>query len=250
MKCLLLAAGYATRLYPLTANFPKPLLKVGEKTILDWLIDDVHTSGMVDSYAVISNHRFAPFFDFWVKERMTPERDGQKIIVVDDGTETNETRLGAVRDIAYALDATEFEDDILILAGDNLLDFSLCSFVDYAREKRASCLMRYYEPDFERLRKCGVAEIGDNDLIVSMEEKPAVPRSHWCTPPFYFFTAADAKRIHQAIAEGCAVDAPGDFLSWLCKASAVYAMEMPGKRFDIGTIRSYEIVKEEYKGIT
>ena len=195
MKCLLLAAGYATRLYPLTKNFPKPLLEVGKKTILDWLIDDVHTSGLVDEYAVITNHRFAPIFDQWVDERVTGERVGQHVIIIDDGTETNETRLGAVRDIAYALDVTGYKDDILVLAGDNVLDFSLCKFIEYAREKGTTCLMRYFEPDWERLKKCGVAEIDEDGRILYMEEKPDRPRSHWCTPPFYFFTAEDAQKL-------------------------------------------------------
>ena len=98
MKCLILAAGYATRLYPLTENYPKPLLKVGEKTILDWLLDDIHTSGLVDEYIVISNHKFADHFHTWADAHTLP------ITVVDDGTSTNETRLGAVCDIQYAVD--------------------------------------------------------------------------------------------------------------------------------------------------
>ncbi|MBR6215841.1 MAG: NTP transferase domain-containing protein, partial [Spirochaetaceae bacterium] len=132
MKCLILAAGYATRLYPLTENFPKPLLKVGEKTILDWLIDDVDETGEVDEYIVVTNHKFAHIFEEWRKGNK------HKITVVDDGTETNETRLGAVIDIKYALDKTGVQDDVLILAGDNVLDFSLSSFISYAKEKKTS----------------------------------------------------------------------------------------------------------------
>ena len=98
MKCLILAAGYATRLYPLTENFPKPLLTVGDKTILDWLLDDIHTSGRVDEYVVISNHKFAHHFEAWAKTKP------YKITVVDDGTESNETRLGAVKDVQFAIE--------------------------------------------------------------------------------------------------------------------------------------------------
>ena len=119
MKCLILAAGYATRLYPLTENFPKPLLKVGEKSILDWLVDDIAGAGLVDEYVVISNHKFAHHFEEWASSR------SEKISVVDDGTETNETRLGAVRDIQFAIDKLSIDDDLLVIAGDNLLDFSL-----------------------------------------------------------------------------------------------------------------------------
>ena len=249
MKCILLAAGYATRLYPLTTNYPKPLLKVGEKTILDWLIDDIHSSGQVDEYAVVTNHRFAPIFSKWKEERMNADRVGQNLIIVDDGTDTNETRLGAVRDIEYALRIAGFQEDVLVVAGDNVLDFSLCSFIDYAKEKKASCLMRYYEPDENRLKKCGVAEVNENDLVISMVEKPSQPKAHWCTPPFYFLTAEDAHHISEAIRDGCGVDAPGSFISWLCKVSLVYAMEMPGNRYDIGTVENYKNVKRTYKGI-
>jgi len=190
MKCLILAAGYATRLYPLTENFPKPLLKVGEKTILDWLVDDIETAGLVDEYVVISNHRFASFFDEWAAGR--PE----KITVVDDGTVSNETRLGAVRDIQFAIESLSLDDDMLVIAGDNVLDFSLTEFISYALRKNTSCVMRYYEPDAARLRKSGVACVDADDRIVSMEEKPAEPASNWCTPPFYFYRAEDVKKIH------------------------------------------------------
>ena len=104
MKCLILAAGYATRLYPLTENFPKPLLTVGEKTILDWLVDDVDTSGEIDEYIVISNSKFAKHFCDWAKTK------SQKVTVLDDGTDTNETRLGAVRDIQFAIDTLSLDD--------------------------------------------------------------------------------------------------------------------------------------------
>ena len=248
MKCVLLAAGYATRLYPLTTNYPKPLLKVGDKTILDWLIDDIHSSGQVDEYAVVTNHRFAPIFSKWKEERMNDDRTGQNLIIVDDGTDTNENRLGAVRDIEYALEEAGFQEDVLVVAGDNVLDFSLCSFIDYAKKKKTSCLMRYYEPDENRLKKCGVAEVDENDCIISMVEKPSRPKSNWCTPPFYYLTAEDAHRISEAIRDGCGVDAPGSFISWLCNMSPVHAMEMSGNRYDIGTVESYENVKRTYKG--
>uniref|UniRef100_UPI004027A3CD sugar phosphate nucleotidyltransferase n=1 Tax=Prevotella sp. TaxID=59823 RepID=UPI004027A3CD len=180
MKCLILAAGYATRLYPLTENFPKPLLKVQDKTILDWLVDDIDGAGLVDEYIVISNHKFARHFQEWAAGKR------QKITVVDDGTSTNETRLGAVCDIRFAVDSLGLTGDMLVIAGDNVLDFSLQHFVRYADKKQTSCVMRFEEPSEARLHKCGVLEIDDNDRIVSMEEKPAEPKSHWVCPPFYY----------------------------------------------------------------
>ena len=243
MKCLILAAGYATRLYPLTENFPKPLLKVGDKTILDWLVDDIDSLGSVDQYVVISNHKFAHHFDEWAKTKK------QNITVVDDGTSTNETRLGAVRDIQFAIDKLSLDDDMLVIAGDNVLDFSLTKFISYAESKKASCIMRYFEPDDKKLLKCGVVTIDESDKILNMTEKSPTPATHWCTPPFYFYSREDAKKIESAIADGCGVDAPGSYIAWLCKQTDVYAMEMPGKRYDIGNLESYERVQKEYGGI-
>ena len=196
MKCLILAAGYATRLYPLTENFPKPLLKVQDKPILDWLIDDIDTLGAVDEYVVISNHKFAHHFDEWAKTKT------QKITVVDDGTSTNETRLGAVKDIQFTIEKLQLDDDMLVIAGDNLLDFSLTAFIAYAQRKQASCIMRYYEPSEQKLLKCGVVTVDEDSYI-----------------------------------------------AWLCKQTAVYAMEMPGSRYDIGNLESYETVQKTYTGI-
>ena len=243
MKCLILAAGYATRLYPLTENFPKPLLKVGEKTILDWLIDDIDGSGLVDEFVVISNHKFAHHFDAWAKEKT------QKVTVLDDGTDSNETRLGAVKDIQFAIDKLGLDDDMLVIAGDNVLDFSLTKFMDYAKKKGASCVMRYYEPEFQKLLKTGIVTCDEDDRILRMTEKSPTPETHWCCPPFYYYTKEDARMVKKGIEAGCGVDAPGSYIAWLCTQVPVYAMEMPGKRYDIGNLESYEAVQKSYKGI-
>ena len=240
MKCLILAAGYATRLYPLTENFPKPLLKVGDKTILDWLIDDIGEAA--DLFVVISNHKFAEHFEKWAEGR-------DNITVLDDGTSSNETRLGAVRDIQFAIESLGIDDDVLVIAGDNVLDFSLRTFIDYAKKVGTSSVMRYYEPSIEKLRKTGVAEVDEEGLILSMVEKPAEPKSHWCTPPFYFYQRKDLPLVKKGIESGCGVDAPGSFIAWLSKEVPVHAMEMPGRRYDIGNLESYKAVQEEYKGI-
>lgn len=243
MKCIILAAGYATRLYPLTENFPKPLLPVGGKPILDWLISDMDSSGEADEYIVVSNHKFIEHFNSWA------EKSEYNIKVVDDGTLSNETRLGAVNDIVLAVDKCGVDTDCLVIAGDNVLDFSLCKFIAYAKEKNASCVMRYFEPDVNRLKKCGVLTLSDSDRITGMEEKPAEPESNWCCPPFYFYKKDDVMKIKDGIADGCGVDAPGSYVAWLCRKSDVYAMEMPGKRYDVGNIEGYEKINKEYKGI-
>ena len=239
MKCLILAAGYATRLYPLTENFPKPLLEVAGKPILDWLIDDMDKTGLVDEYIVISNHKFAHIFEEWAAK-------SDRIRVLDDGTVSNETRLGAVRDIQFAIDQLQLDDDLLVMAGDNLLDFSLGDFVRYAADRKATCVMRYYEAEDMKLRKSGVLEIDETDRVLTMEEKPAQPKSHWCCPAFYCYTREDSHRITEAIENGCGVDAPGSFIAWLCGKATVYAWEMPGRRYDIGNLESYEDVKKTF----
>lgn len=243
MKCLILAAGYATRLYPLTENFPKPLLEVKGKTILDWLVDDIDSAGCVNEFVVISNHRYAHHFDAWAKTKQ------QKITVVDDGTESNETRLGAVKDIWFAMEQLAICEDVLVIAGDNVLDFSLTRLLDYAKEKGTSCMLRYFEPSFKKLLKSGVVTVDTEDRVLAMTEKSPEPASHWCCPPFYYYTKEDASRVKDGIEAGCGVDAPGSFIAWLCRNSVVHAMEMPGKRYDIGNLESYEQVKKEYMGI-
>ena len=151
MKCLILAAGYATRLYPLTENFPKPLLKVGEKSILDWLVDDLVDTTDIDEFVVISNHKFAQHFEDWKsnKQKTRP----YEITVIDDGTSTNETRLGAVKDIQLAVEKLNLADDLLVMAGDNVLDFSLSKFVEFAKEKDTSCVMCHVENELKKQQK-------------------------------------------------------------------------------------------------
>ncbi|MBR4644418.1 MAG: nucleotidyltransferase family protein [Bacteroidaceae bacterium] len=248
MKCLILAAGYATRLYPLTENFPKPLLEVAGKPILDWLIDDMAQTGMIDEYIVISNHKFAKIFEAWAEKRNTSDilPLTSDIIILDDGTTSNENRLGAVKDIQFAVEQLQLDDDLLVMAGDNLLDFSLGDFMRYGKAKNATCVMRYYEASEERLHKTGVIEIDSTDRILSFEEKPAQPKSHWCVPAFYYYTREDSHLINQGIESGCGTDAPGSFIAWLCEQTKVYAWEMPGKRYDIGNLESYEEVKKTF----
>ncbi len=243
MKCVILAAGYATRLYPLTENHPKPLLEVGGKAILDWLLEDAGASGTISEFAVVSNRKFLRDFTVWANAK--PYR----ITVLDDGTETNENRLGAVKDIQFAIGSLRIDEDLLVLAGDNLLDFSLAKFIAYAKEKQTSCVMRYYEPSKTKLRNCGVLTVDENDLVLEMTEKSPAPASQWCCPPFYYYIREDVTRVRQGIEAGCGTDAPGSYIAWLCRQTKVHAMEMPGRRYDIGSLESYEQIQNKYKGI-
>jgi ADP-glucose pyrophosphorylase len=123
-------------------------------------------------------------------------------------------------------------------------------FISYCKEKQTSCVMRYYEPSEKKLLKCGVLTVDENNLVLNMTEKSPTPATHWCCPPFYYYTKADAARVSDGIAAGCGTDAPGSFIAWLCKETKVHAMEMPGSRYDIGNLESYENVKKKYKGIS
>ncbi len=245
MICVALCAGYATRLYPLTENFPKALLEVRGKTILDWLYDDICESGEIEKFVVVSNHRYVGHFEKWAAEKTQAP-----VEVIDDGTVSNETRLGAVRDVQLAVKQLHLDDDLLVIAGDNVLDFSMAKFISYFKEKKSSAIMRYFCDDVARLKKGGVIQPAQDDLIVCMEEKPEEPFDTWCAPPFYVYAKQDLHFIDEALESGCGADAPGSFMAWLSKATKVYAMEMPGKRYDIGNMASYEAVQREYQGIT
>lgn len=242
MKCLILAAGYATRLYPLTENFPKPLLEVNGKTILDWLIDDIESFNKIDEYIIISNHKYINHFNKWKNLKNI----SNKITIIDDGTISNENRLGAVRDIELAINSLNIKDDLFVLAGDNLLDFSLHEFINYFYQKNSTCIMRYYEENSEKIKKSAEVVIDDNDLVLEMNEKPELPKSNWCAPPFYIYKSEDVNRVSEALNDGCKYDAPGSFIEYLCKKNNVYAMEMPGKRYDIGTLESYHNICKIY----
>ena len=241
MTGIILAAGYATRMYPLTLNFPKPLLEVGGKKIIDHLLEDGERSG-IERFIVVSNHKFISLFREWAEGK-------ENVMVLDDGSVDNEHRIGAVKDIEFAIEKAEINDDTLILAGDNVLDFSLSSFIVYGKKKGTSCIMRHRETDKARLRKTGVVTIDQSDLVLSMEEKPKEPKSEWAVPPFYYYVKEDLPLIREGIENGCGTDAPGSFVSYLAERRPVHAFLMPGKRFDVGSIEGYEKIRKEYKGI-
>ena len=244
MKCLILAAGYATRLYPLTENFPKPLLKVGEKSILDWLVDDLVETTDIDEFVVIYNHKFATHFEEWKNSK--EKTRFYEITVIDDGTSTNESRLGAVKDIQLAVEKLKLTDDLLVMAGDNVLDFSLSKFVEFAKKKGTSCVMCHEENELKKQQKTAIITVNKNDLITFYEEKPKEPKGNLAVPPFYCYRSVDVKRIQEALDSGCGYDAPGSFAAWLSKQTPMHAYKMPGKRYDIGDINSYEYVKSVF----
>ena len=181
MKNIVIAAGYATRLGELTRNFPKPLLKIGNSTILGRMLDDIDRIPEIDEHIIITNHRFAHIFQEWAdKQHYT-----RPVTIIDDGTSTNETRLGAVCDLLFAMEKLNIDDDLLVVAADNILMFSFREFVDFAKEKGTSCIMCHHQPSIERLQRTGVVVLDDENKVLDMEEKPQVPKSNWAVPPFY-----------------------------------------------------------------
>ena len=238
MKCILLCAGYATRMYPLTENFPKPLLDIKGKPLIDYLIEDLDSKNLINEYIIVSNHKFINYFNEWKNNHKN-----SNIKILDDGSISNDTRLGAVKDIWFAIEQENIDDDILVLAGDNLLDFSLKGFIDFSNKKNGNAVMRYYEGEITRLQRTGVAVIDDNEKIIEMTEKPKEPKSNWAIPPFYIFKKEFLKEIKKGIDSGCKTDAPGGFIEWFCKRNKVYAYEMPGKRIDIGNLDDYYKIK-------
>lgn len=235
MKNIIIAAGYATRLYPLTENFPKPLLKVGQRNILERMLDDVDRLPEIDSHIIVTNHRFAPVFEEW-RSKVSYTKP---ITIIDDGTSTNETRLGAVRDLLLAIERCGIDDDIMVLAADNILEFPLRGFVDYFREKGTSVIMCHHEPELRRLQRTGVIAVDGDMRVLEMQEKPERPVSNWAVPPFYIYSRRDLPLIRDCMSHGCGFDAPGNLAHYLAETSTLHAWPMPAGRFDIGSLDSY-----------
>lgn len=240
MKNIVIAAGYATRLGELTRNFPKPLLKIGDNTILGRMLDDIDQIPDIDEHIIITNHKFVEHFSDWSEQIHLKN----KITIVDDGTETNETRLGAVCDLLLAIDKLQLDDDLLVVAADNLLFFSFQDFVDFAKAKATSCIMCHGQPSIEKLQRTGVVELDATDRVLGMEEKPQEPKSHWAVPPFYIYLKKDLDLVRHAVENGCGKDAPGNLAHYMVEHTTMHAWRMTGGRFDIGSLDTYyEAVK-------
>ncbi|MBP5346074.1 MAG: nucleotidyltransferase family protein [Bacteroidales bacterium] len=244
MKNIVIAAGYATRLGELTKNFPKPLLKIGERSILERMLDDIDTIADIDEHIVITNHKFAPHFEAWRQEM--GDKYKKPITIVDDGTETNDTRLGAVCDLLFALDKLHIDDDLLVVAADNILFFSFQEFVDFAKQKGTSCIMCHEQPSIEKLQRTGVVELDANGKVLGMEEKPEVPKSHWAVPPFYIYLKKDLDLVRGSVAHGCGKDAPGNLAHYMVDHTQVHAWPMSAGRFDIGSLDTYKEACERF----
>ena len=253
MKCIVIAAGYATRLGELTKNFPKPLLKIGDSTILGRMLNDIDTIDEVNEHIIVTNHKFAHIFEEWA----TLQHYTKPITIIDDGTNTNDTRLGAVCDLLLAIGGdsqtekgltpnSQLDDDLLVVAADNLLFFSFQEFVDFAMEKQTSCIMCHEQPSIEKLQRTGVIVVDEQMRVLNMEEKPAQPKSHWAVPPFYIYLKKDLELIRHAVENGCGKDAPGNLAHYMVEHTTMHAWPMSAGRFDIGSLDTYYEAVEKY----
>jgi glucose-1-phosphate thymidylyltransferase len=227
MRAIILAAGYATRLRPLTDSIAKQLLPIGGRPMMDWICDKVEE--LTDEIHVVTNSRFAADFERWASGR-----DG--VTVHDDGTTSNDDRLGAIRDIAFVLERAGERDDLLVIAGDNLFDFSLVDFADFWRGKGTASAVALYDcADLELATHYGVVEVGEDDRVVSFEEKPSEPRSTLVATAAYLYHREHVPLIGRYLAEGNAPDQPGRLVAWLCEREPVYGYRFTGSWHDVGS---------------
>ncbi len=244
MKALILAAGYATRLYPLTKDFPKPLLEAGGQTILDHLMGQLETIPALDHVFLITNHRFLPHFEAW-RRRWVGTR---KITLIDDGTTSNEDRLGAIGDLQFAVRQARIDDDLLVTAADNILEFPLMELASAFRACPTSHLCVHVVSDTERLRRTGVVVLDERNRVLEFAEKPREPKTQLAVPPIYLFPQRTLPRVSEYLAQGGSAEAPGHFIEWLFQREPVYAHRIQGTILDIGTPQSLEAARQRYAG--
>lgn len=246
MQCILLAAGYATRLYPLTENMPKALLKLGDKTILDMVVEKITEVNDIENIYIVTNDKFHTHFEEWAKTYS----GGKKIKVINDHTTSNDNRLGAIGDLKYVIDTEKIDDEILVMASDNIFGFSLNGFVDMYREKNTDMICAHTIENKQELHSMGVVELDGDGKVIGFEEKPENPKSDLGVPPFYLYKKETLPLIEKYLKAGNNPDAPGHFVPWLIGETDVYAYVFNAVRIDIGTPESYYEAQERLeKGI-
>lgn len=240
MKAIILAAGYATRLYPLTKNQPKPLLKVGNKSILDSIVEKMVEIRELEEIFIVTNNKFHQHFEEWAEQSNYPV----KLTTINDGTLSNEDRLGALGDIDFVIEKANVKDDLLIAAGDNLFGFSLVDFVDFYHQHEGNAISIYREEDLAQLVRGGTADIDDNNQVIGFEEKPEKVKYPYSVPTFYIIQSSDVSLFNQYKNEGHNMDANGNFIPYLLEHSKVNGFVFDDYRYDIGTLESYEAVQK------
>lgn len=242
MNAVLLCAGYATRMGELTRNFPKALLPVGGRPILSDLVDQLATTGRFERIAIVTNARDFGHFERWRAEsfaELIGNGRAPELVLVNDGTATNETRLGAIGDLALALRETGLTGPLLVGAGDNLFRFDLAAYLaDYDRAPTSMVLVQE-EPELARRQRSGVAELDAEGNLVRLWEKPEMPPSLLCCPPLYLLSAEALAEVEPCLASNPGVDAPGNLIAWIAERLLVRTHRMQGERLDVGNAESY-----------
>jgi glucose-1-phosphate thymidylyltransferase len=240
MKVVILAAGYATRLYPLTLTTPKPLLLVAGKPMINYVLDNVAPIKGVERVYVVTNAKFAQHFQRWAGEHQ-PRGSQLPLTVINDGSAEDSNKLGAIGDLHLVLRREQISDDILVVAGDNLFSESLEGFGQFCREKGSPVIGVYDVKSLEQARKYNSICLDSTGKIVHFEEKPEHPTGTLVGIALYYYPRSALPLIHQYIAEGNNPDQPGRLIQWLYPKTAVYTWQVPGIWFDIG---SRETLKE------
>jgi glucose-1-phosphate thymidylyltransferase len=227
VKALILAAGYATRLRPLTDDLPKQLLPVGGRPMVDWILEKIRAVPEVDGVHLVTNSRFAGRFAGWAASN--------GVVVHDDGTSTNETRLGAVGDLQLVIERAAVDDDLLVVAGDNLFDFGLDEMVAYWRGRHGASVVALYDcADVELATHLGIVEVADDGRITYFVEKPSDPPSTLAATATYVFPRAHVPLAGRYLAQGHSPDNIGSFVAWLGQQKPLYGFRFEGRWYDIG----------------
>lgn len=236
MRALILAAGYATRLYPLTKDRPKSLLLVGKKTIMDHLIQKLEVLDEIDCIYIVTNQKFYGIFQDWLKTLKTKKR----VVLDSDGSTTNENRLGALGDIKLMAERQGIHGDLIILAGDNMFDWGLKGFVEYVKIESGLFAMGAYDiREKEKTSRYGVVEINEKGYVDNFLEKPQKSPSSLVATGIYYFPKDGLHLITDYLKVGNEKDAPGHFVQWLHKEREVRCYIFKGVWYDIGDIESY-----------
>jgi glucose-1-phosphate thymidylyltransferase len=230
MKAVILAAGYATRLYPLTLGRPKALLPVGGRPMVEHLLVQLAGVDGLDAIYLVTNSKFAGVFREWASAW-----DGQAVQIVDDGTADEESKLGAIGDLDLTIRSAAIDDDLLVLAGDNLFSESLAPFAEFGRAKRAPALGVYDVGDLDAIRRYNAIELDEDDRLRYFEEKPEHPRSTLTGIALYFYPRESLGLVREYLEAGNNPDQPGRFVEWLYPRTPVYAWRVPGRWYDIGS---------------
>jgi len=243
MKAIILAAGYATRLYPLTLNKAKALLEVNKKPIIDYILEEIETIETVTEVMVITNDRFYKDFLEWSKSK----KSIKPIKVINDGTDSEETRLGAIGDIRFLIEEERIQDDVVIIAGDNLFTYRLKDMYNYFKQVDRDLLCAQRIDNQNDLKRMAIALLDESNKVIDLEEKPENPKSNLAVYATYMYKKETLPLFEQYLRNGNKPDAPGNFAAWLYKKKDVYVYVFEGECYDIGTHEAYAQVQEIFK---